>query len=204
VIGNTYFNRLRGEKVLRKLLQEQGRPRVCTSKLVLQVAKERSTDAFGAIFQNYRTPIRGYLMRLGAGETLAEELTQEVMLKVWNSADRFDGVRASFKTWIFRLTRNLYFDHLRKNKMKKLESDQEPTHEPSTRIGPEVRYLQKEAFHGLKCAMAKLPAEQASVVTSVFFEGLTMEEIAMSQALPVGTVKSRLRLARRTLRTKLD
>jgi len=139
------------------------------------------------------------LRRLGASDGQAEDITQEVMLTVWRKADSYDPAKAGVGTWIFTIARNLRIDTLRREHRPALDAD-DPRFaaDPGPLPDEEVQTARDE--QQVRAAIRTLPEEQAKVVTMAFYEGKSHGEIAAQLALPLGTVKSRLRLAFRRVR----
>ena len=142
-------------------------------------------------------------MRLGAAAEPAEELAQEAMIMVWRKADTFDAAQASASTWIFRIARNKRIDALRREKRPELDaSDPLLVPEQPEEADRVLEVTQEEGR--LRRALEVLPSEQAEIVRLAYFEDQAHSSIADSTGLPLGTVKSRLRLALAKLRTVLQ
>lgn len=170
--------------------------------LLVQVANSRDKEAFSKLFSHYAPRIKSYLMRQGANEASAEELSQEAMLSVWRKADRFDPEKASAGTWIFTVARNLRIDALRKENRPSFDPE-DPAFIPEAETAPDDAVSIGETQSRIKNAISTLPQEQADVVRLSFYEDKPHGEIAEELNLPLGTVKSRLRLAMRRVRTAL-
>ena len=170
--------------------------------LLVLVARDRDKQAFAALFQYYAPRIKTYLMRQGADEAIAEELAQETMLTAWRKADRFDRTKASAGTWIFTVARNLRIDALRKVRRPEFDPS-DPAFVPDGEQAPDDALEAGQMRVKIRDALKQLPEEQALVVRLSFFEDKPHGEIAAQLALPLGTVKSRLRLAMRRVRSLL-
>ncbi len=168
------------------------------------VAERRDKAAFARIFTFYGPRVNAYLRRLGAEAATAEDLTQDVMLTVWRRAGQFDHGRAALSTWIYTIARNRRIDVLRRE--RRPDFDQ---HDP-TLVGddsaPRGDQLAEaaEARRLVMEAVAQLPSEQARLVEIFYFAEKPHSTIADELGLPLGTVKSRLRLALGKLRRKLN
>ncbi|MDX2238593.1 MAG: sigma-70 family RNA polymerase sigma factor [Hyphomonadaceae bacterium] len=171
--------------------------------LMRRVAETQDRDAFAALFAYYAPRVKSYLLRIGAGEALAEELTQEAMLVVWRKAALFDPAQASVSTWIFRIARNRRIDAARRDGKPALSAE-EPMLAPAQTEAPDERLSALEREDAVRAALADLPPEQIALLQAAFYEGLSHSEIAAREGLPLGTVKSRIRLAFGRLRAKLD
>jgi RNA polymerase sigma-70 factor (ECF subfamily) len=175
------------------------------NRLAQAVALSGDRQAFAALFKHFAPRVKTYLMRLGTSEGLAEELTQEAMVSVWRKASSFDAERASVSTWIFTIARNLRVDHFRRMGNRAVEAEEQDADEtPDTLPQPDELLLINQRESGLRRAMERLPAEQARVLRLSFYEDQPHAQIARELGIPLGTVKSRVRLAVTHLRRLLD
>jgi RNA polymerase sigma factor (sigma-70 family) len=172
------------------------------SALIVAVAASRDKQAFAQLFAHYAPRVKSFLMRQGADAAVAEDLAQETLLAVWRKADRFDPAKASAGTWIFTVARNLRIDALRKEKRPEYDPD-DLAFVPDTEPRADDRMQLEQMRVRVRAAILQLPAEQAEVVKLSFFEDKAHGDIAEELALPLGTVKSRLRLAMRRVRALL-
>jgi RNA polymerase sigma-70 factor (ECF subfamily) len=138
-------------------------------------------------------------MRQGADEALAEELVQEVMLSVWRRADGFDPRLASVSTWLFTIARNKRIDFLRRVKRPEVLAE-DPAFQPELVNGVDAAYELADDSDRLRQALRGLPAEQAELLKLAYYEDKSHSTIAAETQLPLGTVKSRIRLALQRLR----
>lgn len=175
---------------------------VVMTEYLVSIAKHRDKEAFSKLFAHYAPRLKSYLMRQGANLASAEELSQEAMLSVWRKADRFDPTKASAGTWIFTVARNLRIDALRKERRPNFDPE-DPAFVPEPEMSPDRAVEVGEVQVKIKAAIAKLPVEQAEVIRLSFYQDKPHGEIAEELNLPLGTVKSRLRLAMRRVRTVL-
>ena len=166
------------------------------------VARTSDRAAFADLFAFFAPRVKMYLLRLGAGDAMAEELAQDVMLTVWRKAKTFDRSRASVSTWIFTIARNRRIDVLRREKRSELLTV-EPVLEPTPIEPPDVAVNARQMEDLVRTAIEGLPEAQAEVLRYAFFEGKSHSEIAEETGLAIGTVKSRLRLAYDRLRQAL-
>ena len=170
-------------------------------RLIAAVAERRDRDAFVVLFERYAGRVKGFLMRAGEPEGAAEEIAQEVMIAVWRKAGRFDGAKASAATWIFTIARNRRIDRLRRAGAG--GEAPEPDIDPEPAASAETGLAGADRDARVRAAVAGLTAEQREVVRLAYFSGLSQSEIATRLDLPLGTVKSRLRLAFARLRDAL-
>ena len=167
---------------------------------VIRIATEKDQSAFADLFRHFAPRVKAFLMKSGTGEALAEEVTQEVMATLWRKAHMFDPARASVSTWIFTIARNRRIDMIRKARRP------EPEDLP---WGPEAEPDQEEALtlqqesERLGEALKRLPARQRELVEKAYFGDLSHSQIAADTGLPLGTIKSRIRLALEKLRHEL-
>lgn len=168
--------------------------------LIARVAQDRDRAAFAALFDHFAPRIKAYLIRLGAAPNLAEDVTQEAMLSLWRKAHLFDPAKASAATWVFTIARNLRIDQIRKERRPQIDAD-DPLCEAPRGAEDGLAWTQPEAR--LRAALAMLPPDQARVIELSFFSDCPHSEIADKLGIPMGTVKSRLRLAMARLRTAM-
>lgn len=166
--------------------------------LIVAIARNGDRRAFAALFGYFAPRVKSYMLRLGAAPEAAEELAQETLLSVWRKAALFDPSRAGASTWIFAIARNLRIDAIRRERRPKIEDD--PTDTPEAEPGADTLVESVERDARLRDAIATLPADQAEVVRLSYFQDKPHSEIARDLDLPLGTVKSRLRLALQRLR----
>ena len=169
------------------------------SALVMAVAATRDRAAFAELFAHFAPRLKSFLRRQGADDAAAEDLAQETMLSVWRKAALFDPQRASAGTWIFTIARNLRIDAVRK--LARPEFDPEdPAFVPDSEPAADDAISAEETGDRVRAALAGLPEEQAEVIRLSFYEDKPHAEIASQLSLPLGTVKSRLRLAMKRIR----
>ena len=170
--------------------------------MIVAIASRRDRAAFASLFDHFAPRVKSYMMRLGAVPEAAEELAQETMLIVWRRAEAFDPGKAAASTWVFAIARNLRIDVARRENRAPPRED--PAFEIPAPPAPDKAFsaVQDEARIGE--AIATLPIEQARVITLSFFSDKPHSEIAAELDLPLGTVKSRLRLAMARLRAILE
>lgn len=170
--------------------------------LLVDVAERQDRDAFAELFAYYAPRVKSYLLRLGADSALAEEISQDVMVTVWRKASLFDRAQASVSTWIFRIARNRRIDLFRRSKKPELDPEEEMIL-PSGVEAPDARIEAMETEARVRAAMKDLPEEQVLLLKLAFYEGLSHSEIAARLGAPLGTVKSRIRLAFAKMKVRL-
>jgi RNA polymerase sigma-70 factor (ECF subfamily) len=182
-------------------LAEEDRMRF--ADLLVAVAEKQDRAAFSELFAYYAPRVKSYLMRLGSDNAQAEEISQDVMVTVWRKASLFDRSQASVSTWIFRIARNRRIDVFRRTKKPDLDPE-ETMLLPSGAEAPDARVDAMETEARVRAAMKDLPGEQLQLLQLSFYEGLSHSEIAAKLDVPLGTVKSRIRLAFSKMKANLD
>ncbi len=173
------------------------------SDLIVRMARDSDRQAFATLFAFYFPRVKAYLLRAGAAPTAAEEIAQETMLRVWRKADAFDPRAGAASTWIFVIARNLRIDRLRgEQSFDRLDLD--PSEEPDSPPTGETVAIMNERTERVRRALGALSREQALIIELFYFEEQPHSEIARRLELPLGTVKSRVRLAVQRLRTQLE
>lgn len=174
-------------------------PQYC-AELVRRIAAHRDREAFSEIFDLFAGRLKAYYLRLGTSPADAEELVQETLVAVWRRAGQFDPAKAGFTTWLFTIARNRSIDRIRRERRPALDPE-EPMLQPEPETAPDSAYEQEQAAGKLRSAIGNLPPEQSELIRLAYYEELAHSAIAERLDLPVGTVKSRIRLAMQKLRT---
>lgn len=173
------------------------------SALVVAVARDADREAFARLFRHFAPRVKAFLIRGGLQPNAAEELAQETLLTVWRKAGYFDPTRAAASTWIFTIARNLSIDLKRRERYGDTARE-EVREEDVDETSGETILMAAEREARVRAALAKLSAEQAAIVRLSFFQDKPHSEIAQELGIPLGTAKSRVRLALNRLRTLLD
>jgi len=163
------------------------------SDLLSAVARQDKAS-FASLFRHFAPRIKSYMLRLGSDDFQAEELAQETMATVWRKAGQYDPGRAAASTWIFTIARNLRIDAFRRTNRPELDPE-DPAFVPEALPQGDAVVEQKQNAERIQAALATLPDEQRQVLHLSFFDDKTHSEIAAELNLPLGTVKSRIRLA---------
>lgn len=169
--------------------------------LLLRVAA-RDRAAFVALFDRFAARVKAFVMRGGANEADADEIAQEVMVLVWRRAETFDPSRAAASTWIFTIARNRRIDALRRLR-RPAPDPEDPLFQPEPEPDGYGRMNAAEREALIRAGLAGLPEDQRAVLVASFYDGLSHAEIAAKLGLPLGTVKSRIRLAFQHMRGAL-
>lgn len=171
--------------------------------LIVAIAAARDMLAFEELFRAFGPRIRAYLLKLTRDGQAAEDLMQETMLAIWRKAGQFDPARGQASAWIFTIARNIWIDAWRKQKRPTFDPDDPalvPAPEPDA---PDI-LEQKRNGAALHEALKTLPKEQIELIRLSFFDEASHSTIAARLGLPIGTVKSRIRLAFGRLRAALE
>ncbi len=171
--------------------------------LIERVAACADRDAFAGLFGQFAPRLKSYLMGLGANPAAAEELVQDTLLTVWRKAASFDRARAGAATWIFTIARNLRIDAARRERTA-LAYTVDVTDEPNDPETPGEALTTSERECRVREALKGLSPDQVAVVNLAFFQEKAHSEIAEVLNIPLGTVKSRVRLAMSRLRERLE
>ncbi len=170
--------------------------------LILAIAERRDRIAFVALFGRFAPRLKSWFQRSGALPDHAEDLAQETMLAVWRKAESFDPTRAGAATWIYTIARNQRIDAARRTPRRMLDVD-DPSLAPQPPAAPDAVFDTVQRESRLREALTRLPPEQADVIRLSFFEDRPHADIERALGIPLGTVKSRLRLAMNRLRAHL-
>jgi len=170
------------------------------SAVMLAVRDRRDRTAFASLFTHFAPRLKSYLMKSGASAPKAEDCVQDVMATVWHKAAQFDPSRAAVATWVYTIARNRMIDILRRERRPDPEAmpwDQEAEPDQAD------IYEAAEESRLLSAALAELPEKQRALIQRAFYGDLTHSQIAQETGLPLGTIKSRIRLALDRLRAKM-
>ncbi len=170
--------------------------------MVAAVAADRDKGAFAQLFAHFAPRLKAYLIRLGTEPGMAEELAQEALIMVWRRASTFDPAQASVGTWVFTIARNKRIDALRRQRKPDFDPN-DPSLLPEPVESADRRVEASQRQEKVRQALRSLPPEQVEVVRMAYFEDKAHGTIAEETDLPLGTVKSRLRLAMTRLRKAL-
>ncbi|TQV69579.1 sigma-70 family RNA polymerase sigma factor [Aliiroseovarius halocynthiae] len=167
---------------------------------MIAVRDKRDKAAFAALFDHFAPRLKGFVMRTGTSAAQAEEVVQDVMLTVWRRAETFDPHRAQVSAWIYQITRNRQIDVMRKENRPVPEAlKEEPGLEPDA---GQIMAVEQEAGL-LRKALSTLNCDQRAIIEKAYLGELTHQEISTQTGLPLGTIKSRIRLGLERLRHEL-
>ncbi|HWU61340.1 MAG TPA: sigma-70 family RNA polymerase sigma factor [Ensifer sp.] len=169
------------------------------SACLLAVGARKDIQAFEVLFRHFGPKIRAFMLKRGGNRQQAEELMQETMMMMWNKAALFDPARGSVSSWIFTVARNVRIDAFRKTNRPEFDPN-DPAFVPDPEPAADHVYEAGQEAERLRGALVKLPPEQADLLRLSFYEEISHSAIAERMNLPLGTVKSRIRLAFSRLR----
>ncbi len=172
------------------------------AQLLKAVGATQDKQAFEVIFKHFGPRIRAYMLKRNADRQLAEELMQETMVTVWRKATLFDPARGNASSWIFTIARNARIDAYRKEKRPEFDPN-DPAFVPDDVMPADEVVQMGQSAERVHDAMKTLPPEQLKLLKLAFFEEASHSVIAEKLDLPLGTVKSRIRLAFAKLRDAL-
>jgi RNA polymerase sigma-70 factor, ECF subfamily len=163
-------------------------------ELLVAIGARRDDKAFAVLFDHLRPRVQAQLMRLGLAPAAAEDLTQDVMETIWRKAHLYDPRQSAAVTWVFQLARNRRIDLRRRNRESSFALE-DFVDIPDCAAGSDECLDASQLQQRVHVALRALPREQFTLVQLAFFDGLSHSAIAQRLKLPLGTVKSRLRLA---------
>lgn len=171
------------------------------SELLARVGRTHDVADFEVLFRHYAPRVKAYMARSGSARS-AEELMQETMVAVWNKSALYDPTKGAASTWIFSIARNLRIDAWRREKHPEFDEN-DPAFQPDPEPAADRRLEGEQSAELVRTALAGLPGDQAEVLRLAFFEDSSQSDIADRLGVPLGTVKSRMRLAFQKLRLAL-
>jgi RNA polymerase sigma-70 factor, ECF subfamily len=167
--------------------------------LIEAIASQRSRLAYGLLFKRFAPKLKAFVMGQGMTAPEAEDLAQDALLSVWRKADYFDAKKATASTWIYTIARNLRIDAIRRQ--RRVKDLPEDLWQGEGERRADDRLIDAQQGRGLMTHIESLSKEQSDVLRMSFYEDLSHGDIAKALSLPLGTVKSRLRLAIMRLRS---
>jgi len=170
---------------------------------LIAIGKNRDQAAFHDFYSHFSGRVKSFLLGKGMQESVAEDLAQEIMLIVWRRAESYNPEKAAPSTWLFTIARNRRTDYLRGNSRIEVELDDQMLEVDDSEPNQEYRVDLAQQSQILEQALSKLPQEQRQVLHLSYFRGKSHGAIAEWLELPIGTVKSRIRLAMLSIRSDL-
>jgi len=180
-----------------------GRPEDEHRSLIARIAASRDREAFKALFVHFGPRVKALMLKAGADHALAEDLVQDVMMAVWRKVDLYVPERGGVSTWIFTIARNARIDRLRRHSSRPYEDLDEVELASDDPTGEDEVFANQRAA-GVGRALAELPDDQRRIIELAFLHDKSQREISEELSVPLGTVKSRMRLAYRKLKSGLE
>lgn len=171
---------------------------------LLMRMRERDQRALGEFYDATLGRVYGIAMRITHDSALAQEVTEDTFLQAWNDADRWDPARGNPLAWLITITRSRALDAIRRKRDQVSLDDQQLDELVDERLDPQAILNAVQAHHAVGLALTRLKPLQRQLIGCAFLRGMTHEEIAACYDMPLGTVKSTIRLALGTLRKVLS
>jgi len=169
---------------------------------LISLLRQKDADAFAYLYDHYSGALYGVIFRILNKEEVAEEVLQDVFLKIWNKFDQYDLSKGKLFTWLVNIARNQAIDKTRSKEISKAYKTRGLENVVST-IDRQDYAEQKIEDIGVEEILKVLPEDQKFVVDHLYFKGYSQSEVAEEFNIPLGTVKTRLRLAMKQLRKSL-
>ncbi len=172
-----------------------------TEKELVSLLKKQERLALNYLYDNYSSVLYGFILNgVNNKENIAEDILQEVFIKIWKNIQNYDASRGRLYTWMLNIARNATIDFLRSKQNQKDRKNQTIDHSVNdiNKIG---KFEQKTDTIGLKQLVSNLPANHKEIIELVYFKGYTQDETSKELNIPLGTVKTRVRAAIGSLRT---
>ena len=174
-------------------------------ELMARIVKTGDRSAFNALALHYAPRLKAWLLHRGESDATSEDIVQDVLVTVWQKAVSYDRAKASFSTWVYRMTRNRWIDHKRKHdRLEPVAPDEIAQLADRPVASAHDDLVEAESAIAVRDALATLPPEQKQMLYLAFFEGLSHSEIAARTGIAIGTVKSRIRAPLKKLRGVLE
>ena len=185
------------------LISERELTRKQLAALISAVGVSCDRQAFALLYEYYAPRLKSFGLKQGVSAAKAEELVQETMLMVWRKAESFDQLKGSPSNWIFTIMRNKRIDMFRRQRHPEYELD-ETVEIVDTNPHPDALVATEQEGEALRKAVRSLPENQIEIIQKAFFEDMSHGDVAKDLGLPLGTVKSRIRLAMKRLRLVME
>lgn len=173
------------------------------NELIKRIAKYKDRKAFAALFEHFAPRMKAFAIKAGLNNHAAEEVMQEAMIAVWRRADSFDATKASASTWLFTIVRNKRIDYLRRENKPELKAE-DFAHVDRLAEESDAIVSKKQDAHEVNVSVSDLPEDQQTVIQKAFYEDKSHAQVAEELGIPLGTVKSRIRLALIRLKGSMD
>lgn len=172
------------------------------SELLVEIS-HKNKDAFEEFFKRYALKVKFLMLKMGAKNADAEEISQEVMVILWRKAKLYDPKKSPASAWLYTIARNYRVDLIRKGNRSFVDTD-DPTFVPEPNLSPVQILIKRERHKRITAVLDQLSPDRKQLLISAFFEGLSHSQLAKKYKKPLGTIKSRLRLIYDSLRKTED
>ncbi|XZF13916.1 RNA polymerase sigma factor [Chitinophagaceae bacterium MMS25-I14] len=174
-----------------------------TEQELIALLQQRSQEAFNYLYQNYSAVLNGVIIKVISDQQTAQDVLQEVFVKIWNNIDQFSPEKGRIYTWMINIARNAAIDKLRsRGEIMKSKIRTGEEHVYNGQVG--LKTEQQTDAIGLRKIVAELKPEYLTIVELAYFKGFTLDEISKTLDIPLGTVKTRMRHAIQLLREKFS
>ncbi|ANE48125.1 RNA polymerase sigma24 factor [Paenibacillus swuensis] len=176
--------------------------RLADTDLLERIAA-KDAEALQQLYDRYEKPVYAFAYRMVKDAMQAEEIVQELFFRIWNAAEHYDPAQGKWTTWMFTLTRNIAIDGLRKKENRTVKQMTEPEklqQYADRNTNTEAEIENKLIGEEVRAALQSLNKDQQQVIEMIYFGGYTQQEVSSQQEIPLGTVKSRVRLAIKQLK----
>ncbi|OCT12989.1 RNA polymerase subunit sigma-24 [Paenibacillus pectinilyticus] len=180
---------------------------IADDRQLMQSIVQKDASALEKLYDRYEQVIYNFAFRIVKDSMAAEEVMQELFMRIWNNAENFDGSHGKLSTWMFAITRNIAIDHLRRRSSRTSQQTRESEtlnliqdKGTLTEDIVELRMIGEQ----VRDALQELSIDQQQVVDMIYYQGLTQQEVADIASIPLGTVKSRVRLAMKQLHQRMS
>jgi RNA polymerase sigma-70 factor (ECF subfamily) len=158
---------------------------------IIELLQQQDKKAIDALYDQYSPALYGIVLKIVRSEMVAQDVLQEAFVKIWSKGSSYDPSKGTLFTWMLNITRNTAID---KQRMEETRSKNSEKHTPEGFMNPQIDHI------GLNTEVGKLEEKYRKVIDLIYFEGYTQEEVTEALNIPLGTVKSRVRIALRELR----
>lgn len=170
---------------------------------LVALLRNKDQQAFGYLYDNYSAALNGIIFKMVEDKELAEDILQEVFIKIWNNFTSYDNSKGRLFTWMLNITRNLTIDTLRSKGYKKQQKIQNNENSVNN-FADNTANIEKFDSLGIRKHLDVLKNDQKQIIDLAYFSGLTQDEISKTLSIPLGTVKTRMRTAILELRKLLE
>ncbi|MEN0005465.1 MAG: sigma-70 family RNA polymerase sigma factor [Bacteroidota bacterium] len=169
---------------------------------IIQLLQQNDKKAMGLLYDHYAASLYGIILKVVQSETIAQDVLQDAFIKIWQNGDKYDRSKGKLFTWLLNIARNLAIDKTRSANFRQKRKIQSLDELVITQKGPSVE--NKPEHIGLGSVIAKLEEKYRIIIDLIYFQGYTQKEVEEHLGIPLGTVKSRVRIALRELRKTFE